>query len=123
MRNRNACGFTPVRKNIIGMLISIGVIAQTPPALCRRSPARNDRRDGCCYGGEGAFFGNNGSPLERYLFAFLLAGGGLICAIAIPLSEARVQRDCAQITPEMRLPFHGRVDGSCDSALRVHAET
>ena len=51
--------------------------------------------------------GDNGSPLEPYLFTFLLAGGGLICAIAVRVSDARVRRSYADFTFQKGPRFTG----------------
>ena len=37
--------------------------------------------------------GDNGSPLEPYLFVFILAGGGIIGAIAVKLCDRGVRAD------------------------------
>jgi hypothetical protein len=37
--------------------------------------------------------GDNGSPLGPYLFTFILAGGGIVCAIAVRLCDRGVRAD------------------------------
>jgi hypothetical protein len=37
--------------------------------------------------------GDNGSPLEPYLFTFILAGGGIIAAIAVKLCDRGILSD------------------------------
>jgi hypothetical protein len=86
-----------------------GAFAQTPPAALPTAPGadRAVTTGAAATAAKASLPGDNGSPLEPYLFTFLLAGGGLICAIAVRVSDARVQREYDKFTPEMRRRFMG----------------
>jgi hypothetical protein len=91
-------------------LCAANAMAQATPAALPTAPGA-DRTVGTAVStaAKASLPGDNGSPLEPYLFTFILAGGGLICLVGVRLADKRIQSDYARFTPEMRKRYIGIV--------------
>jgi hypothetical protein len=66
--------------------------AQAPAALPTAPGAAIKAGQGGYTGAKASLPGDNGSPLEPYLFLFILAGGGLIAWIFAIATDARLRK-------------------------------
>jgi hypothetical protein len=71
--------------------MSLPAMAQSPAALPTAPGADRTVTDGPATAARASLRGDNGSPLEPYLFMFILAGGGIISAISVRLADARIR--------------------------------
>ena len=67
--------------------------AQTPAALPTAPGADRAVGTAPATAAKASLAGDNGSPLEPYLFGFIFVGGGLIALLGVKLSDKAVQRE------------------------------
>jgi len=64
--------------------------AQTPHAL-PTAPGADKAERGHATSARASLPGDNGSPVEPYLFLFILAGGGIIAGVAVNVTDRHVR--------------------------------
>jgi hypothetical protein len=72
--------------------------AQTPAALPTVPGAQRSVGTAPATSALASLPGDNGSPVEPYLFMFILAGGGIICFAATRFTNAFLLRDSSNET-------------------------
>jgi hypothetical protein len=69
-----------------------GTIAQADPAVTLpMAPTAAKSGDGGYTAASASLPGDNGSPLEPYLYLCILAGGGILAAVGVAITDRRVR--------------------------------
>lgn len=88
-----------MHKRVLTLAFPLIVAAAGAPALVQADPvvtlptAPNAQKagDGGYTGASASLPGDNGSPLEPYLYLAILAGGGILAALGVTVTDRRVR--------------------------------
>jgi hypothetical protein len=81
---------------------TVGARAQSPGALPTAPGAADKAGQGGYTGARASLPGDNGSPLEPYLFLFILAGGGVVAWVLAIGTDITIRRSGVARTPARR---------------------
>jgi hypothetical protein len=79
------------RPILVAAIASAGTAAQAAQVALPTAPAADRASIGGYTAARASLPGDNGSPLEPYLYLAILAGGGIIAAVGVVASDRRIR--------------------------------